>query len=1381
MQAATDTGCIGTVNQGFNLNTGTVVRLAPGDMPAPPGLALLTPTPTEERYALAERLTPQVYTIPRLTRIEGRVDAGRLAVAVDALIARHAALRTGFTVDRAGRFWKYIAPTGQKGLEHLELPGASLDEVNEHLRPLLMAKPDLSPPSLAHYHLVTVSPDLHYFSFSNHHSISDGQSARLALEEIFAHYRGEPLPEPAPAPHDIIPADWATTEPCLSQQAWWDAHLADAPDQRDLPADLDWKDGPPMRAADRLLSPATAAAFEEAAAAMGVSEFTVAYAVTLALLTRLTGALDVLSAFQSNGRRGFPAAARAIGGFSNALVLRAPLDPAQSFTSFTQGLGARIKAAVANELPPYHHVIARTGVHPRFGVNWFPAPPQFEVPGLVLSDASHDLRESDYQLNFRFLRAGAVRRLVLFYRARDLSRARIEALADQFEALALALVARRDQPMADIRLADLSPLPPPPESPGVDAPSQPITADFLARARAQPQAKALVSADATLSYGALAKRAGGVAAELADAGVDPGATVAVLARRNAAVVGNLLGVSVRGGVFLVLDSAYPDERLLRMLAEGRPAALLVDSEDGLTARARALAARLAIPLVEADPERAETPATGRSDPAAPAYILFTSGTTGTPKAVVASHQPLTHFARWQARRFAIGPGDRVTMLSGLGHDPLLRDIFTCLSSGATLMIPAQEDILSPGRLARWVAEQRPTVVHLTPPLGEVMLAGASGGALQSLRLFFWGGDMLRPALVDRVRAAAPDARHVNFYGSTETPQAVAAFALDDHAPLGPVRAIPIGWGTKGHDVRVVDAAGQPLSAWEPGEVEVRSPLLAMGRLEAGEVSAAPDDDRYLTGDRGFHRQDGAIQLAGRTDDQVKIRGFRIEPSEVASALEGHPEVSRAYVLADGDDNRRRLVAFTVDNLPPETRARDLAAFVASRLPAYMVPELFLSLAEIPLLPNGKIDRAALRARVAAQKTTRPAPATTPATPDEQLLIEAWQRVLGRADIAADDSLVSLGGDSLSYVNLYLATEAVLGAVPDGWQVLSVRQLCAAGAKPRAFWRPVDSSMLTRAIAITLVVAEHLRLIPYVAGATTALFLVTGFLFGGLQLTTAFHRKSVAPMVRMMVNLLIPVLLFSLLLYGWKTVDGRQPHISVLVLTGNFFDYRNPDLGGREFYLWYVHCMVQILYIVLLATWLALRHGPDSLGPWRFSLFLFWGGVVLRFAIPGFLLPGFWQQGSSLLDIWSYLPTTHLPTMMLGVLIVLADSQSRRRTLAVIVVAYAITQLQFFPGWGGLYTLGFGLLLLFVRRVPLPRFLSGVLLPVSGASLFIYLTHFQFQALLVRAGVVEPWVHVLVALSAGIALWRIYSWLAAQATGRLRRYLADDTAGTEQAL
>jgi amino acid adenylation domain-containing protein len=1338
-------------------------------------------TPTEERYVLAERLTPHVYTIPRLTRIDGPLEPARFAAALDALLRRHPALRTGFAFAADGRPSKYIVPEPAAGLELIDLPGADLEAINDRLRPILMAKPDFSPASLGRYHLVRVSPSLHFFSFSNHHSISDGQSARLALAELLALYEGRALPPPGPPPHEIFGPDWARTEPYPGQLAYWLKALDGAPAQAALPADIARADGPEMRAIDRRLAPQTAAALARLAAALGVSEFTVAYAVTLVLLTRLTGEADVLTAFQSNGRRAFPQAAGSIGGFSNALVLRAPISPDAAFADFAQDLARRIREATANELPPYHHIIAKTGVHPCFGVNWFPAPPVIEARGLRLSDASHDLRESDYQLNFRFLRGGAEdpasRRLVTYYRARELSASRIEELVAQYEALARAFAAEPARAIGAVRLADLRPLPPSTAEPA--DPEAPITAAFLARARAQPEHPALEAEGALLSYGALAARAGGVAALLDESGVPAGAPVAILARRNAALVVQLLGVSLSGRPFLLLDSGYPDARLAAMIAIARPAALVVGQGDDPDGRAPGLAGGR--PLLVADPAREAPPALVDPATGAAAYMLFTSGTTGEPKGVAVGHRPLAHFARWQAGRFGIGPDDRVSLLSGLAHDPLLRDIFTTLSAGATLLVPTQAELLAPGGLARWVGSARPTRCHLTPALGELMLAGATSASLASVRSFFWGGDMLRPALVARFRALVPTAEHVNFYGATETPQAAAHHLLDgDEAPR---RAVPIGRATPGYTVDVMAPDGGPAAAFEPGEVVVGSELLVLGTLHEGAIRppATPGRPmgRYATGDLGFPLPDGAIQLVGRADDQVKIRGHRVEPADIANCLRRHPMVVDAAVLAVGGESQARLVAFSVDSIADADRTAELAAHVARSLPAHMVPAGFVGVQALPLLPNGKLDRARLlQALDAATEARAPAASRFAATAEELQLIEAWQRVLGRDGITPDDSLVSLGGDSLSFVNLYLATEDALGAVPDGWQVMSVRDLARSTAKAGRWWRPVDTSMLTRAIAIFLVVSAHLKLIPYLAGATTALFLVTGYLFGGLQLPTAFRLKSERPLVRMMANLIIPVLLFSIALYVGKLLSGKSPHISILTMTGNFFDYRLPGYQGRAFYLWYVHCAIQILLIIFFAFVLTLRFAPGAT-PRAFAGTLFAVGVVARFLPPALLVPDFWREGVPLLSMWSYLPTTHLPTVMLGVLVALADTPGQRRLLTPVTIAYGLAQLAFFPGWGGAYVIFFGLLLLHVRRVPLPRFLSAVLLPISGASLFIYLTHFQLFGALSRLGLGGvPLLTVLAALLGGILLWKLYSRLAAAVTRRITAYIAPDPAEAE---
>lgn len=1339
-------------------------ELRPGDAPAPAGAQLLPATPGEERYATAERLTPETYMIPRLLRLEGALDRARLAAAIRALVQRHPALRTGLVANESGDFAAYVAAHGPDQLQYVELPGADLAAVNDWLRPRVLRKPDLSPPSLAHYHLLRVAPDVHYLSLAHHHCNFDGQSARLAFAELFALYQGANLPPPAPGPHAILPADWAHDPDYAADLDWWRKRLAGAPEQADLPADLDWPQAPEIHTHTHRFAATTVAAVQALGQQLQLSEFTIHYALLLNLLARLGGNADVLSAFQSNGRRHFPAAANSIGAYSNALILRAPIDWRQSFADFAHSLGQEIRAAIAHELAPYHAVIRDTGAHPRFGVNWFPAPPALEVPGLTITDASHALRESDYQLNFRFLRTGAARELVIYYRARELSAPRVQLLARQLEALATAFAAAPERPMGEVRLATLLPLPAPTAAaaPARTEADHRITARFRANVAATPDAAAIVADGQTLSYRQLAARAGASAQALA--AIAAGSRIAILGERSAALIASMLGTSLAGHSFCVLDSAYPDPRLAQMLAELRPAALLAPAGP-LAERARQLAS--GTPLIVVDPaaEGALTPRPGAAD--APAYFLFTSGTTGTPRGLAVAHAPLVHFVDWQIGEFALRADDRFSFLSGIAHDPGLRDIFTPLSLGAPLLIPGADDILQPHQLPRWIARLRPTVCHATPPLGELMLAGSDADALASIRLLFWGGDMLRPALLERFQAAAPNARHVNFYGATETPQA-ATFHTIDLGRDAHARAIPVGRATPGHRAQVVAADGQPLGAFEPGEVEIRSPYLALGRLQDGAiVPLGTDPRRYRTGDRGFAHADGTLQLVGRTDDQVKIRGYRIEPAEIATALAAHPAVGSAQVLAIGHGNQKRLVAFSVDTLAADARAATLTAHLAAQLPVYMLPAQFVGLDAMPLLPNGKVDRAALRDLARAPAT--PTPATTAST-EEQALIDAWADVLGRDDISTADSLVSLGGDSLNFVNLYLATEKALGSVPDGWQTMSIARLCADHARPGGFWRWADTSMVVRAIAITIVVAEHLVLIPKdtFGGSTTALFLVTGYFFGALQLATAFQNRRILPLLRMMLNLLIPVMLFSVAFFAWGHLRHEQPppQLSMLLLTGNFYEYY-PEANGHASYLWYIYAMVQIMCTIVFATWLALRHAPPWLSVWRFSWLLFAIGVVLRFGLPLLLVPGFAAHGVQSHSIWLHLPNTYLATIMLGILISLADSQAKQLLLVPVLLAYAITQAIFFPGWGGVYLTIFGLMLLFVRRLPLPPLLSRLVLPVSGASLYIYLAHFRFANILRRIGIEGPLWETLFALLCGVVAWRIYSWMAARVTLAIR--------------
>ncbi|HEU0076635.1 MAG TPA: amino acid adenylation domain-containing protein, partial [Longimicrobiaceae bacterium] len=499
---------------------------------------------------------------------------------------------------------------------------------------------------------------------------------------------------------------------------------------------------------------------------------------------------------------------------------------------------------------------------------------------------------------------------------------------------------------------------------------------FAAHAAKSPEAPAISAAAQTWTYAELDAAANRIAHRLIDGGVRPGDVVAVYAHRSAALVRALLGAWKAGAAFAVLDPAYPPARLAAQASAARPTALLRISAAG------EVPAEVAAALAETARTTVVLPA-GRDDglggfpSAAPAvsvgpddlaYVAFTSGTTGTPKAIAGTHRPLAHFFGWYAMEFGIGEADRFSLLSGLAHDPLLRDVFAPLAVGGSIAIPDAGEIGTPGWLAGWMRDEGITVAHLTPAMGQVLATASGDTRLPALRLACFGGDVLRARDVERLRALAPNAEAVNFYGATETPQAMGCFRLPaDLAAVGP--AVPVGRGIDGVELLVITPSGTLAVIGERGEIAVRTPYLSRGSLNDAELTAArfvpnpltgdPADRVSRTGDLGRYRPDGAVEPAGRADGQVKVRGFRVELGEIEAALAKHPSVGEAVVAAHGEGEDRALVAYAVPREGAGIEAEALRAHLKSILPDYMVPAAFVAIAAVPLTANGKVDRRAL--------------------------------------------------------------------------------------------------------------------------------------------------------------------------------------------------------------------------------------------------------------------------------------------------------------------------------------------------------------------------------------------------------------------------------------
>ncbi|MBC3840370.1 amino acid adenylation domain-containing protein [Streptacidiphilus sp. 4-A2] len=281
-------------------------------------------------------------------------------------------------------------------------------------------------------------------------------------------------------------------------------------------------------------------------------------------------------------------------------------------------------------------------------------------------------------------------------------------------------------------------------------------------------------------------------------------------------------------------------------------------------------------------------------------MAFTSGTTGRPRAVVGGWEPVEHFLDWYTREFGLNRTDRFAVLSGLGHDPLLRDLLAPLWVGGTACFP-DADPREARKVASWLARARVTVAHLTPGLGDALAESAPEGGWPALRLAGFGGEALGWHTVDAWSRTAPAARLLNLYGATETPQAVAVLTIPQHELSRDGGTVPLGTGIDGVRLllRGADGSETPAAsaaAGQQGELVVRTSRLARYADPAGGLGGFAAEGCYRTGDLVRARPDGTLDYLGRADDQLKIRGHRVEPAEIEAALLACPGVVAAAVL-----------------------------------------------------------------------------------------------------------------------------------------------------------------------------------------------------------------------------------------------------------------------------------------------------------------------------------------------------------------------------------------------------------------------------------------------------------------------------------------------------
>ncbi|HLF24969.1 MAG TPA: amino acid adenylation domain-containing protein [Anaerolineae bacterium] len=816
--------------------------------------------------------------------------------------------------------------------------------------------------------------------------------------------------------------------------AYWEKQLSPAPAALELPTDYPRLPAQTFHGARQplALSPALTRDLKALSQREGVTLFTTLLAAFKALLCRYTGQTDIVV--------GAPIANRAqaelaglTGCRANTLVLRTHLGGNPTFRELLGRVREVTLGAYAHPSLPFEKLVEELRPErdrsrsPLFQVMFIlqdTALKASELPGLTPRKAEDGTTQFDLTLSLQDTAQGLCG---TFEYNTDLFDDRtIVQLVGHFQRLLDSSVADPDQRLADLTLlseAERRQLVAAWNDTRSAYPRDACVHElFEAQVARTPEAVAVTFEDQHLTYQALNRRANQLAHYLQQNGVGPEAIVGVCTERSVEMIVALLGILKAGGAYLPLDPCYPTERLTFMQAEGQVSVLL--TQQHLLASLPPHHGQVFCLDREWQPAARECESNLMSRTSAQnlAYVMYTSGSTGRPKGISVTHQNIVRLVK-ETNYARFGADEIFLQLAPLAFDASTLEVWGALLNGGRLVVfPAGTPSLE--ELGAELRRREITTLWLTAGLFHQMVDYRLAD-LGRVRQLLAGGDVLSAAHVLKVLRELPNVQLINGYGPTENTTFTCCYRLERVEQVG--HTVSIGRPIANTCVYVLDGFGQPAPVGVVGELYIGGAGLARGYLGRPELTAerfVPDPfggeagaRLYRTGDRARYRPDGNIEFLGRLDHQVKIRGYRIELGEIEAALNQHPAVREAVVVAREDQpGNRRLVAYLVPNAVGH-EIGDLRRFLHDKLPEYMLPSAFAVLEALPLMPNGKVDRRALP----APEQTRPGLADTyaaPRTPVEGILAGIWAEVLGLKQVGIHDNFFELGGHSL------LATQIV---------------------------------------------------------------------------------------------------------------------------------------------------------------------------------------------------------------------------------------------------------------------------------------------------------------------------------------------------------------------
>lgn len=1001
---------------------------------------------------LASRQAPRsgIYVIQDVCRSVQDLDTERLKTAWRSVARRHPALRASLVTTAGGEIWQRVDEEAETSWQELDWTGVAPDQEPDKLAAFLRRDwergLDFDAGIPMRFALLRMPEHACILVWTVHHALLDGRSLAIVWREWFAFYdallRGEGIRLADPAPFRAH-VEWLQRQDLPGAEPYWRQCYAGISETAEYLVDRLRRPaaGPDGFGKEGVcLSPEETNALSDFASRHGVTVNNLVQGAWAVLLSRYSGRPDVVFGVTRAGRPASVAnGGEIVGLLINTLPFRATVQPGAALAPWLRQIREQWAGLRPYEHTPLEKIREWSGLPP--GTPLFDSilvydrePPPETLRKLGGSWIGRTLRRAQ--------RTGVPLTLVAYgqpflsleivYDGRLFARETAAGMARHLLTLLRSFAAQPDAPLAALRMLDA------PERAWLltEVNRTEVSREedrcvhrlFECQAAQAPEAVALESEAGAISYSELNRRANRLARFLAGRGASPEDLIAICIGRRPDTVVSVLAVLKAGAAFLLLDPSLPPARLARMLENARSKLVLVpdDFEPDLASSEWEVLNldRLAREIARLSSENLP----GLATPGHAAYAMYTSGSTGEPKAVVVTQGALLNHTLAVTRAYGIARTDRRLQFASPGSDMFVAEVFNYLCTGATLVFCPETRSVSVAEFLRALDELRITITGVPSSWWNQWVAAISEGAwapTPALRVVITGMERVNPAAFRTwMQILGSRVRLFNAYGPTEAPLTATIYeAGTSEWEGGPF--VPIGKPIANLKAYVLDSGGNPVPAGVPGELYIGGNGLARGYLHAPELTAerflpdpfqAPGNRLYRTGDRVFRLPDGNLVFLGRLDRQVKIRGFRVELDEVEAVLSQHPAVRQCAVIVRGRDERQRLVAYVAPAAGQTPDSGDLRLHLCRRLPDHMVPVAFAILPELPKTSSGKVDRLSLPESTpetpVSEWTRRP-----PATVVEKRLAALWQRVLDIPRAWATDNFFLSGGDSLRAAEL----------------------------------------------------------------------------------------------------------------------------------------------------------------------------------------------------------------------------------------------------------------------------------------------------------------------------------------------------------------------------